>query len=413
MLARELVSLLSIKIKHRTDSYSDQYNRILVVKILMVCSVIMGINWFKDSITCINNSDLDSSFVSATCWIQGVYVYDELKHRVDDVAYYGIPKNMDHDGMLANGGLCNTNPRQHGFIRRKPTSKTEICKPLTKTFFLQYQWLPFYLGALGIIFYIPYILHQWGNNDVISLKRSINEGGVTPDAIVQGYFNRKSNPRRYHWFRILFNYVIKAVYVAINLIAFYGTDNLLYGKFSSYGPNWVKWNRLEDHIQYDYMGMRDFPRPGHEVLPPFGYCEVYASIKDKIASYANKHKFVCELSQNVLSQYALILLWFTLIFGIIISIVGMIALMIDHFITSAFMIRHSNMTRRVYGSLTLRECEYLEFIRRRDIPFYSDVLQRLKELRIGCRLESGLKSGSLPCESPPPGFDEATKNTHL
>ena len=157
------------------------------------------------------------------------------------------------------------------------------------------------------------------------------------------------------------------------------------------------------------MGMRDSPRPGHEVLPPFGYCEIYSSSSDVIKDNVNKHKFVCEMSQNVLTQYALIILWFTLIFGIVISILGLIILLVDHLITLIFMAKHGNMARRIYGRLTMRECEYLEFIRKRDIPFYADVLQRLKEVRLGCRLESGLKSGSLPCDSPPPGFDEATQ----
>jgi len=44
MSVHELASLTT---KSRTDSYSDQYNHILVVKILMACSVITGINWYK------------------------------------------------------------------------------------------------------------------------------------------------------------------------------------------------------------------------------------------------------------------------------------------------------------------------------------------------------------------------------
>jgi len=156
------------------------------------------------------------------------------------------------------------------------------------------------------------------------------------------------------------------------------------------------------------MGMRDHPRPGHEVLPPFGYCEVHSSSADQLRSYANKHKFVCELSQNILTQYALIVLWFTLIIGIVVSIIGFLVLICDHVVTFCFMLRHGNMARRIYGRLSLRECEYLEFIRRRDIPFYAEVLQLLKEVRLGCHMESGLKAGSLPCDSPPPGFEEAT-----
>ena len=76
---------------------------------------------------------IDGGFVSSTCWIQGVYVYKELRSRIDEVAYFGIPKDMDLDGYLDNTKdkeLCPLTPKLG-----KP--KSENCVPLTKTFFLQ------------------------------------------------------------------------------------------------------------------------------------------------------------------------------------------------------------------------------------------------------------------------------------
>lgn len=35
------------------------------------------------------SAGLSSSFVSSACWIQGLYVYEELKYDFDRVAYYG------------------------------------------------------------------------------------------------------------------------------------------------------------------------------------------------------------------------------------------------------------------------------------------------------------------------------------
>lgn len=74
---------------------------------------------------------MSGGFVSAACWIQGVYVYKELQGMVDQVAYFGIPKNMDHDGMIkGTKDLCITKPKLG-------EPKSALCEPMTKTFFLQ------------------------------------------------------------------------------------------------------------------------------------------------------------------------------------------------------------------------------------------------------------------------------------
>lgn len=63
------------------------------------------------------------SFISPTCWIQGLYIYRELRKRFDLVAYYGIPKAKDG---IFQGILCRTEKNQH--IR---------CKPMERTYYLQ------------------------------------------------------------------------------------------------------------------------------------------------------------------------------------------------------------------------------------------------------------------------------------
>ena len=76
---------------------------------------------------------IDGGFVSQTCWIQGVYVYRELQDRIDDVAYFGIPKDIALDGFLDNTDnkeLCQLEPK----LGKMPS---ENCKPMHKTFFLQ------------------------------------------------------------------------------------------------------------------------------------------------------------------------------------------------------------------------------------------------------------------------------------
>lgn len=47
-------------------------------------------------------------FVHSACWIQGFYIYTELKDRFDESGYYGIPKDIDMDGLTNEGRLCRT-----------------------------------------------------------------------------------------------------------------------------------------------------------------------------------------------------------------------------------------------------------------------------------------------------------------
>ena len=78
----------------------------------------------------LEHNGISSDFVSATCWIQGVYVYKELQSRVDKVAYFGIPKDMAIDGIYNDGDLCPT-------INQFEKEPDPDCRPMHKTFYLQ------------------------------------------------------------------------------------------------------------------------------------------------------------------------------------------------------------------------------------------------------------------------------------
>lgn len=84
----------------------------------------------------IDSHGINVGFVSATCWIQGVYVYKSLYGRVDDVGYFGIPADIDLDGYLPNTPeheLCMTmQKKSNGEVHKNPA-----CKPLEKSFYLQ------------------------------------------------------------------------------------------------------------------------------------------------------------------------------------------------------------------------------------------------------------------------------------
>ena len=73
MITGSIKGLLQFKIKSRHDSFTDQFNRIFMVKMAMVSTMLLGLNWFKDTITCIvpGVHGIDKGFVNEACWIQG------------------------------------------------------------------------------------------------------------------------------------------------------------------------------------------------------------------------------------------------------------------------------------------------------------------------------------------------------
>ena len=72
----------------------------------------MSVDLFSESHT------IDGGFVSQACWIQGVYVYEELRHMYKKIAYFGMPKNMDNEGMVeGTQDVCNLRYRPDNDIK--------------------------------------------------------------------------------------------------------------------------------------------------------------------------------------------------------------------------------------------------------------------------------------------------------
>lgn len=164
---------------------------------------------------------------------------------------------------------------------------------------------------------------------------------------------------------------------------------------------------LKNHTYDNSTDYHRHTQPGHELLPPFGYCEMIESAKDIHRSRANHHKFVCEISQNILNQYALILIWFVLILAFVVSVFGLLILLLHHLIALLFIPRRNKMVQKLCTRFSLREYEYLEFLRGRNIFLYGEVLNRLKEDNM---LEHDMSNdSSFPCDTPPPEFEVATR----
>ena len=164
MIARALKDIMSIKLKTRHDGYTDQFNRIFMTKMLLICSIVMCVDYFADQINCMvpKNARHSKEFFQAACWITGFYIFEEMRFHIDKSGYYGIPQRVDFDGInRVTDKLCLTKD----FIHTQSD-----CVPMTKIYYLHYQWMPVYMASLGILFYLPYIAFRIVNADLINLK---------------------------------------------------------------------------------------------------------------------------------------------------------------------------------------------------------------------------------------------------
>lgn len=175
LLAGNLASLLSVKIKPRHDDYTDQVSRIILVKICILSALVTGIDWFHDNVKCLppkekKHNSIPDGFLESVCWINGFYIFPELP--LHESGYYGIPVSLDIDGWStsADDVLCNTKAKKSR--RWKKPSK---CVPFKKRYLKQYQWIPFCIGAMSLLFYMPYIIFRVVNTDMISLKANISD----------------------------------------------------------------------------------------------------------------------------------------------------------------------------------------------------------------------------------------------
>ena len=106
----------------------------------------------------------NTSFVSKTCWINGIYVYEDVPIKDTDMMNnFGLPP-FEYDGE-DKGFLCSTAAKHMSSVG---------CKPMKKTFYLQYQYLPLVFAALAILYYAPYILFKLFNQDLKSLNEACN-----------------------------------------------------------------------------------------------------------------------------------------------------------------------------------------------------------------------------------------------
>jgi len=224
-----LKDILSFKIRFRSDSWTDQWNRLVMCKLFVVMALVIGIDYFQDEITCMisENVSVDVNFVQSACWISGFYVYPDLLSNWKHVGYHGIPKDLSMDGTTSDGSLCST-VTKYGI-------DDPSCAPMKKEFYLQYQWYPFFVGSLALLYYIPYLVYRFVDKDIISLREIISRGKYTKESILSSHFDHHINPKSEMRVRLAGAFLVKILYVGVNLFAFNFVDVSLNGRFTHYG----------------------------------------------------------------------------------------------------------------------------------------------------------------------------------
>lgn len=375
MAPPDLKKMLQVKIKPRQDSYTDQFSRILMAKVMMMTAAITGISWMKDKLTCIvpKNHDVTGGFVSKACWINGLYVYRGLKTE-DESFYYGIPHDISYDGINKYGTLCST---------RYSANLPGSCQAFEKTFFLQYQWFPIGVAALSFLYYLPYLLFRVVNADMNEVKDAIKDKKVDEvnyAEVIKTFFSRKAKTSISHLrARVLLNIVIKVLYVVVNLVSMLIIDYAVNGNFMNYGPDWASWTGRSNEGRHDYTSITGETKAGQNLLPSFGLCQVQSSGQDVKNTVINVQTYVCELSQHILYQYILLVLWYALVFGIIVSIVGLMKHIYSLVANTVFVDAHGTDVNKAYKHLTAREKEYMNFIRRKNMAVFGELIKKLNE----------------------------------
>ena len=323
----------------------------------------------------------------------GFFIYEEMKDRLSQSGYYGIPRNIDYDGINSLGQLCTVLDRSR--------DNGGHCVPMKKVFYLQYQYMPFFVAALSVFFYAPYMAFGFTNSDLMQLKDYCATDEVTSDELLKKFFDQKKNKTRKMRYRIVTLLLIKILYLLVNVLVMMACDEVLAKNFLHYGSNYLSWSELNNAEAHDHnLRLREVPKPANVLLPPLGLCEIHEATRDVRSTHVNSHKFICEISPHVLYQYVMLILWFSLAFGIVLSSIGVLTNVFGHLMNFACFMSAGDPARRMYRVITLREIDYLEYVRRNNMPAYVELLRKIPETRAvglaSLKSSSNAKYGGFP-----------------
>ena len=53
------------------------------------------------------------------------------------------------------------------------------CQPMKKLYYLQYQYMPFFVTSMAVLLYMPYVLFRIINTDMVSLRTTLGKRDVS------------------------------------------------------------------------------------------------------------------------------------------------------------------------------------------------------------------------------------------
>lgn len=250
------------------------------------------------------------------------------------------------------------------------------CKPMTKEFYLQYQYFPFLLGIFSILYYLPYMCFYKVNFDLRCLKKNLEEDDPNYDEILATYFSKRTN-KFLQRSRIALNLVIKVIYLITHIAVLEVIDFTTNGNFRSFFTRWMKWTSLSNNDAHNYVGVREYIKPGEHLLPTFGFCDVLEESADVKHTLLNEHRFVCEISQHIMYHYVLIAIWLFVVVGITVSVIGLVEAIFRHLNHQSYLTDDEEAAQVVYPNLSLRQRQYMDYVYKVNLERYGMLLRKL------------------------------------
>lgn len=296
--------------------------------------------------------------------------------------YYGIPNRLGHNGTFKENSMYSSTEGEKftTCVASDQADANSACQPMEKLFYLQYQWFPFYMAFVALFYYLPYVMFTVVNSDLSSLKNDISNQKCDEKEIVKNYFNLETNQPTRQNIRVLLNIVVKVLYMIANVLVLTFTNSLLNDQFTSFGSDWMSWNSQVNQVKHKYMGLRGV-HAGQRLLPVFGMCDVLELGQDVKHRLFNEYSLICEISQHVLYHYVLFAIWILIVVGLVLSICGIIHHVILHVMRARVFSTEEAITQKVYNSLSIRESEYLNFIRRKNQIVFGSLIRELYSQR--------------------------------